>query len=238
MERVSARFSSIGSIFLSRARPGVCGNDGNFHMENGRKVLAIVGSYRKDGIIDSAINEILDSARESGAETAKIYLIDKNIEFCTNCRACTQQEGCERGECIIADDMSSILDEIERSDAIILGSPMNFWTVTAVTKTFIERLVCFAYWPWGMPAPKMRSRPKEKLAVVVASSAAPSLLARFSSKMVKLLKETVGLLGAGKIDVLFIGLAAREKHQDIGARARKKARLLGRKLASGDLPVH
>lgn len=202
-------------------------------MEKGRKVLAIVGSYRKDGIIDTAINEILDSARESGAETEKIYLIDKHIEFCTNCRTCTQQEGSERGKCIITDDMSSILDEIERSDAFILGSPMNFGTVTAVTKVFIERLVCFAYWPWGMAAPKIRNRPKDKRAVVVGSSAAPSLLARYSTKLVKLLKETMGLLGAGKVDVLFIGLAAGEQHQDIGARARKKARLLGRKLASG-----
>jgi multimeric flavodoxin WrbA len=108
--------------------------------------------------------------------------------------------------------MGSILDEIERSDAILLASPMNFHTVTAVMKVFIERLVCFAYWPWGTAAPEIRNLPKEKCAVVVASSTAPSLLARVSSKMVKLLKEASCLLGAGTVDVLFIGLAAREKH--------------------------
>lgn len=59
-------------------------------MDNRIKVLAIVGSYRKGGIIDTATDEILASAREEGAEAEKIYLIDKHIEFCTNCRSCTQ----------------------------------------------------------------------------------------------------------------------------------------------------
>lgn len=198
------------------------------------KVIAIVGSYRKSGVIDTTIDEILSSAKKEGAETGKIYLIDKHIEFCTNCRTCTQQEGFERGKCIIEDDMNSILDELQDADAdaIVLGSPMNFGTVTAVMKKFIERLVCFAYWPWGMNAPKIRADKKTKYAVVVASSAAPSLLARLSSKLVKLLKDAAGLLGARTIGVLFVGLAAKNKQQDIGERTRMKARRFGKKLAS------
>jgi hypothetical protein len=50
--------------------------------------------------------------------------------------------------------------------------------------------------------------------------------------MVGLLKTTAGLLGAKTIGVLSIGLAAGESKQDIGERARKKARRLGKKLAS------
>jgi multimeric flavodoxin WrbA len=146
-------------------------------MGDHKKILAIVGSYRKGGIIDTAIDEILSSAREEGAEVDKIYLIDKDIDFCTNCRTCTQEQGLQRGKCIIVDDMSSILEAIERSDAIVFGSPMNFGTVTAVMKKFIERLVCFAYWPWGMNAPQVRNRQKRKHAVIVASSAAPSFMA-------------------------------------------------------------
>ena len=41
----------------------------------------------------------------------------------------------------------ALLNELERSDAIVLASPMNFWTVTAVMKRFIERLLGSA-WPW------------------------------------------------------------------------------------------
>jgi NAD(P)H-dependent FMN reductase len=201
-------------------------------MNNCTRVLAIVGSYRKGGIIDTAIDEILDSAEKAGADTQKIYLMDEHIEFCTNCRNCTQEAGLRRGSCLIVDSMDGLLEEIERSDAIILGSPMNFGTVTAVMKRFIERLVCFAYWPWGMAAPQIRDKRKPKRAIVVASSAAPALLARLSTRLVKLLKDVAGLLGAETIGVLFIGLAARKQRQDIGHRARKKARRLGKKLVS------
>jgi multimeric flavodoxin WrbA len=196
------------------------------------KVIAIVGTYRKGGVIDAAVDEILAAAAEAGAEVQKIYLIDRNIEFCTNCRTCTQTEGPGHGECTIADDMRAILDEIEGSDAVVLASPMNFWTVTAVMKRFIERLVCFAYWPWGAAAPKIRNKLKTKRAVVVISSAAPSLLARLMTRMVGLMKGVAGLLGAKTIGVLSIGLAAGEPKQDIGNRARRKARRLGRKLAA------
>lgn len=196
------------------------------------KVTAIIGSYRKGGVIDTAIDEILASAGEHGAEVTKMYLIDKQIEFCTNCRSCTQQEGQTPGECVLSDDMRSILDEIDQSDAIVLGSPMNFGTVTAVTKRFIERLVCFAYWPWGKMGPKIRNKKKEKRAVVITSSSAPAWMGRLLTGIVGLLKQSVGLLGARTIGVLYVGLAAGQERQEIGLRTRKKARLLGKKLAS------
>ena len=196
------------------------------------RITAILGTYRKGGVIDAAVDELLASAREAGAETTKIYLIDKHIEFCHNCRTCTQEEGAKRGQCPTVDDMSAILDEIEHSDAIVLASPMNFWTVTAVMKRFIERLVCFAYWPWGAMAPKARNKAKRKSAVLVASSAAPAVLARLMTGMVGLLKGCAGLLGAKTVGVLFIGLAAGEQRPDIGQRARRKARRLGKKLAA------
>lgn len=196
------------------------------------KVLAIVGSYRKGGIIDTAVDEMLFAAREAGAETSKIYLIDRQIEYCTNCRACTQQEGRERGHCPIDDDMRGILDELQSADAMVIGSPMNCGTVTAVMKTFIERLVCFAWWPWGKNAPRIRDNSKARPAVVVASSAAPAMLALFQGRYVKLLKEAAGLLGAHTTGVLFVGLAAKSAQQDIGERSRKKARRLGVQLVS------
>lgn len=196
-----------------------------------RKITAVVGSYRKGGIVDTAVDAILASARDSGAATSKIYLLDQRIEFCRNCRQCMQLKGLKRGECALDDEMCAVLDEIESSDAIVLASPMNFGTVTALMKRFIERLVCYAFWPWGKPAPAQRDRRKEKRAVVVASSAAPALLARISSKIIKELKAAAGLLGARTVGVLFIGLAALAPKQQLKPRTLAKARRLGKKLA-------
>lgn len=200
-------------------------------MGNPVRITAIVGTYRPGGIVDSAVDEMLASAKEEGAEVSKIYLIDKGIEFCSNCRACTQKPGERRGECPKKDELAAILDEVERSDAIILASPMNFWTVTAIMKRFIERLVCFAYWPWGQGAPKTRSTRRDKRAVVVASCAAPAILARLRTRMSGLLKTAADLLGAKTVGVLFMGLSAMKQDQQLSPRQKKKARLLGKKLA-------
>jgi multimeric flavodoxin WrbA len=196
-------------------------------------ILAIVGIYRKNGIIERAVDEILASAREMGAVTRKIILLDKRLAFCTNCRSCTQVSEENYGVCILDDDMAALLLEVERADALVLASPMNAGTVTAVMKTFIERLVCTAYWPWGAPAPKARRTGKSKRAVLVASSAAPGILARLTGDVTKRLKSAATMLGAETVGTLFIGLAAQQQHQELSKGTIHKAHKLGHKLAAG-----
>lgn len=200
-------------------------------MRKGKKIVAVVGSYRRGGIVDRVVDEILASARNEGAETSKIFLMDRHIEFCTNCRQCAGQSGFDHGKCPQVDDMEAILDELTGADALVLGSPMNFGTVTAVMKRFIERLVCFAYWPWGMMSPKTRNRRMGKEAVIVISSAAPAFLMRFRTGIAGLLKTAASLLGARTVGVVAVGLAARKPHQELRKGTIKKARLLGKALA-------
>lgn len=195
-------------------------------------ITAVVGSYRRGGTIESAVDEILDSANEHGADVHKIHLLDAHVEFCTNCRACTQEPGPGRGECPSDDDMCEILDYLDASDAFILASPMNFGTVTALMKRFIERLICYAHWPWGQGAPQERVPEKNRRAVVVASSAAPAWLSRWTTDIVKVLKKAARVMGAGKVDVLFIGMAGHEREAALSERYRRKARALGKKLAT------
>ncbi len=149
-------------------------------MNTNQKVVGIVGSYRKNGVIDSAITEILQEAEKQGAKTEKIYLPDHNIKFCTNCRICMQQPGEQKGECILEDDMNSILLQIEAADAIVIGSPVNFGNVNALTRCFLERCVCYGYWPWDATAPKQRNPIRKKKAVLVSSSAAPAWMDVFN----------------------------------------------------------
>lgn len=201
-------------------------------MDNSVKLVAIVGSYRRGGVIDSAVDALLVAAHEDGAEVTKINLLDKRIEFCTNCRACTQKEGAKRGECPLHDEMADILALAEGADALVIASPMNFWTVTAIMKRFIERLICYAYWPWGVPGPKVRNKVKTKCAVVITSSAAPAIIARLVTRIVGLLKTTAGLLGAKTIGVLFLGLSGQKQHPKLSDRLEKKARAMGKRLVA------
>jgi putative NADPH-quinone reductase len=199
------------------------------------RITAIIGTYTKGGVIDQLVDELLAAAGEQGAEVSKIYLLDTRIDFCTNCRLCTQEQGAARGICPIADQMTVVLDAVEASDAIVLASPVNFGTVTALMKRFIERLVCYAYWPWGKGAPKVRHERMPRRAVLLASCAAPAFLARLATPTVKILKQTAALLGAKTVGVLFVGLAAREKSQRPSERVLGKARQLGKKLATAGM---
>jgi FMN-dependent NADH-azoreductase len=198
----------------------------------GKKVVGIVGSYRKGRIIDSAVWAVLEGAKEGGAETEKIYLVDKHIEFCTNCRTCTQEEvEGRRGQCVHNDDMEGILEEIGSADGIVLGSPINFFTVTAVMKRFVERVICFAYWPWGKAAPKLRVKKADKKAVIVTSSACPAFIGRIlMPNALSVMKGAARCMGAKVVKRLYFGLAAGEKEQRLSEKALSKAREAGRKL--------
>ena len=123
------------------------------------------------------VDAVLAGARELGAETSKIYLIDQHIEYCRNCRACTQNKG-EDAQAL-RDSGRYGGDPAPRSsgaDTVVLGSPVNFYNVTAVFRTFLERLVGCVYWPWGQASPKPRSKKLPRKAVLIASSAAPGFL--------------------------------------------------------------
>ncbi|QXE89381.1 flavodoxin family protein [Geomonas subterranea] len=202
-------------------------------MDDAVKVVAIVGSYRKGGMVDQVVDEVLAGAAQAGAQVQKIYLLDTHVEFCTNCRLCTQSPGGARGICPVADEMARVLDLVEGCQALVLASPTNFGSVTALTKRFVERLVCYAYWPWGVPAPKVRSREKPRRAVLVAASAAPGFLARLFTPVVKTLRQSAELLGASCTGTIFVGLAAREERQGAGQRVLTRARLMGRRLVTG-----
>lgn len=196
-----------------------------------QKVVGIVGSYRKNGIIDSAVTEILEAAAKKGAQTETIYLQDRHIEFCTNCRTCMQQPGVERGKCILADDMDDILNAIESADSLVIGAPVNFGNVNALTRQFLERCVCYGYWPWKALSGKLRNPKRNKKAILVSSSGAPALMARFLTETLGSLKTLAKMLGAKPVGVLWIGLVNR-KDQQLSDKIRRRAKQLSQKLVA------
>lgn len=196
-----------------------------------KKVIAIVGTYRKGHIIDSAVDTLLDAASTNGVQTEKILLLDKNIEFCKNCRCCTKQTGNLRGECIQGDDMQEILDKIDSADAIVLACPVNFFSVTAIMKRFIERLVVYCYWPWGKTIPAMRQKQKNKKAVFVTSSGCPEFLGRFIfSAVFKPLKGAADCLAAKVIKKIYIGSIAIEQNQPLPDKYKRQLLKAGKSL--------
>jgi len=183
----------------------------------GKKIIGVVGSYRKGRIIDSAVSEILKGAEAHGAETKKIYLVDKDIEFCRNCRKCTQEKGDgTRGNCVHHDDMEELLREIDDADGVVLGAPINFFNVTALMKRFIERLLPYCYWPWGSDIPRRRIKSAHKKAVIVTSSGCPAWLGRIIfAGALKVLKTAARCMGAKVVKSLYFGHICQNEDQKL-----------------------
>lgn len=195
------------------------------------KVLAINGSYRDEGMTDQAVEVLAKVLEESGAEVEIILLRDYPVEFCLNCRACTQMAGAAPGVCVLQDKMQALIDKIERADCYILAAPTNFGSVTAVFKRFMERLVCYACWPWEINGPRYRkARAAKKKALLVSSSAAPAILARWFFGTDKQLKMTAKVLGAEVVGSLYTGMIAKQQQPKLVESVRAKIRLLAGRL--------
>ena len=195
------------------------------------KILAINGSYRDDGITDQAVNSLVQVIRDKGAEVEVVLLREYHIEFCLNCRECTQQPGDVPGICVQHDGMQALVDKIEQADGYILAAPTNFGSVTALFKRFMERLIVYGYWPWGMHAPKFRKAnlPKKK-AILVSSCAAPGFIGRWiygSHKQLNIAAQTVG---ANAVGMLFTGLISDEPHAKLPEKVQVKINRLAAKI--------
>ena len=195
------------------------------------RVLSINGSYRDNGITDQAVDAAVRVLSAAGAEVEDIQLRDDQIEFCINCRACTQEPGESPGQCILDDGMEELLEKIEHADAYIFASPTNFESVTAIFQRFMERLTVYAYWPWGANKPVIRkAKSPKKKAILISSCAAPGLLGRWTYDTEKQLKMTAQTIGAKSVGTLFTGLIAGDAGARLPERAHRRAEALAKKL--------
>ena len=105
-----------------------------------KRIVVINGSLRVNGNTDAIINSLLKGAENTNAIIKQFVLRDKRINGCNGCYYCYEKE-----ECPIKDDMQEIHRELQQSDLIILASPMYWWGLTGLMKTFIDRL--YLYYP-------------------------------------------------------------------------------------------
>lgn len=174
-----------------------------------RSVFGIVGSYRKNGVIDTVVSNILDAAADAGARTEKIYLEDCDIRFCTNCRQCVQPPGEDYQPCLVHDDdMREIASKILAADTIVIGAPVNIGAANAITQRFIERCIGFYHYPWGKHFPVTRKKSRDRDAILVSSSAAPAFMNSrlFGSGAMTSLQEFAKIIGARVAKVIKVGL--------------------------------
>lgn len=185
------------------------------------KVLGLVGSPNVDGNTAKLVNSILEGAKENGAETVIYNLASLNIKGCDACHKC-HEHGC----CVIEDDMQEIYQQIEEADAIVLGSPVYMWQMTAQTKLLIDRMTAFL-------RPNFSSRLDNKKLILVFTQGIPDRDA-FNHYF----EYTAGLLYYLGFDVLETIVAAGTDNLEMAFRPRllEKSRDLGKLISASNLP--
>lgn len=104
-----------------------------------KNILVVVGSGQKKGNTNQLADAFVEGALAAGHAVTKVFLGDKTINGCTGCEACRTIK-----RCVQKDDMESIYPLIYTADAIVLASPLYFWTISARLKAFLERFYAIA----------------------------------------------------------------------------------------------
>jgi len=115
-----------------------------------KKVLGIVGSMRKSGNCELFVKEVSRNIQVPH-ELQLLRLPEFKLDYCNGCYRCLMADQ----DCVLKDDLSLVLDEIESADALILAVPTYFLSAHSCLKTFVDRGISFysrAEKLWGKPA--------------------------------------------------------------------------------------
>jgi multimeric flavodoxin WrbA len=106
-----------------------------------KKIVAFLGSPRKQGNTAIVLERVLAGARDAGAEVESVFLHGMDLHPCRECLVC--QSVPDEPGCAIKDDMAGIYAKVFESNVIVLASPVFCWSVSAQMKILLDRAFCF-----------------------------------------------------------------------------------------------
>jgi len=109
-----------------------------------KNVVVLSGSPRKNGNTARLVEAFMAGTKTSGKDSTLFRVAGLHIGGCRGCGHCFKNQGV----CIQQDDMPPILDALRKADALVLASPVYYFSVTAQLKLAIDRL--FALLEIGM----------------------------------------------------------------------------------------
>lgn len=101
-----------------------------------KNMFAILGSPHANGMTAAMLNSAIREAERAGYAVTKINLYEKQLSFCTGCRACMDTH-----ICIQKDDIQEIAALLRKSQLVILAAPVYWANVPAPVKNLFDRLL-------------------------------------------------------------------------------------------------
>lgn len=100
------------------------------------KILVLTGSPHTHGTTDLLAEEFCKGAEEVGHEVTRFDTAKLNINPCIACNHCRKNDG----QCVYEyDDMIQIFPYLLTADAVVLVSPLYYFSMTAQLKKAVDR---------------------------------------------------------------------------------------------------
>lgn len=99
------------------------------------KISLINGSPKSSGFTHEILEMAGNRLIEKDVQVNSIKLGEKNIRDCIGCFNCLKT-----GQCVMDDDLVTIMDVMLDSDGFVVGSPVRNGLITACYKRFVERI--------------------------------------------------------------------------------------------------
>lgn len=132
-----------------------------------KNVLAILGSPHTNGTTAAMLHLAIQQAERAGHAVTKVNLYEKELAFCTGCRACMDAHVCIR-----EDDIQEIALLLQKSQLVILAAPVYWANVPAPVKNLFDRLLGTAMEETST-FPKPRLRGKQYVILTSCNTPAP-----------------------------------------------------------------
>ncbi len=100
-----------------------------------KKILILKSSPRISGNSNTLAEQAATGARDMGAQEEVFNLSEMNIRPCDACDECRETGGV----CVIGDEMQNLYPKLRQADAILLASPIYWFTMSAQLKLCIDR---------------------------------------------------------------------------------------------------
>jgi multimeric flavodoxin WrbA len=185
-----------------------------------QKILIIIGSPRKHGNSTILAEEAARGARAAGAEVEVVRLKDVAIGPCLACESCRRKGA--KG-CVQEDGMTLLYPRLRAADAILISSPVYWFTMSAQVKLLMDRLYAFG-------AEKGYALQGKGIGIILTYADADP----FSSGAVNALRafqDAFAFIGA-PIKGMVYGSASKPGEVRGNNSLLKDARMLGRKLSA------
>ncbi len=104
-----------------------------------KKIVVVHGSPRKNGNTRAMAAVAIEAARETGADVTEIDAVGLKFKEpgCLGCQKCQESD---KYQCVLNDEVAQKVATLSGYDAIILATPIYWWSYPAQLKIFIDRI--------------------------------------------------------------------------------------------------